>query len=160
MKVSKKRAVQRKAKKNQRGAAMLETALVLMTLLGMILFIMDIGRVLLTQQYASDRARVAVRNAVVNSWNATTVQNYVVYGTTSAPANNGNNQSQPVPGLMGLTTSQVTFTTFADSGIGDARYQVKISGIPLFTWIPYISGTYTAPPVIATAPVQSQGATN
>jgi len=160
MKVSKKRAVQRKAKKNQRGAAMLETALVLMTLLGMILFIMDIGRVLLTQQYASDRARVAVRNAVVNSWNATTVQNYVVYGTTSAPANNGNNQSQPVPGLMGLTTSHVTFTTFADSGIGDARYQVKISGIPLFTWIPYISGTYTAPPVIATAPVQSQGATN
>lgn len=160
MKMIDKHGAGAKAKKRQRGAALLETSLVLMTLLGMILFIVDMGRVLITEQYASDRARVAVRNAAVNSWSATAVQNYVVYGSTTAPPNVGVNQNQPAPGLMGLATSQVTFTTFADSGLGDARYAVKIQGIPLFTWVPYISGSYTAPPIIATAPVQSQGATN
>ena len=43
---------------------------------------------------------------------------------------------------------------------GDARYQVTVHGVPLFTWVPYIAGQYTAPSVIATAPVQSLGATN
>ncbi len=95
----------------------------------------------------------AVRSAVVNNWNSTSVKNYVVYGSTTAPDGGG-------AGLMGLTTSEVAFNSIADSGIGDARYQVTISGGPLFTWIPYMAGRYTAPTVIATAPVQSQGATN
>jgi hypothetical protein len=129
-------------KRSQRGAALVETALVFTAALGMIVFIVDMGRILLTQQFISERARVGVRNAVVNNWNATSVQNYVVYG------------------YLGLTTSEVSFSSIADSGIGDARYQVTVSGVPLFTWIPYMAGRYTAPTVIATAPVQSQGATN
>lgn len=140
-------------KKRQRGAALIETALVFTVALAMIVFIVDMGRVLLTQQFISERARVAVRSAVVNNWNSTSVANYVVYGSTSAPTGNP-------PGYMGMTTSDVTFTSYADSGIGDARYQVTIQGVPLFTWVPYIAGQYNAPPVIATAPVQSQGATN
>jgi hypothetical protein len=140
-------------KKSQRGAALVETALVFTSALGMIVFIVDMGRILLTQQFISERARVGVRNAVVNNWNATSVQNYVVYGTTSAPDGGG-------AGYFGLTTSEVNFSSIPDSGIGDARYQVTVSGVPLFTWIPYMAGRYTAPTVIATAPVQSQGATN
>jgi hypothetical protein len=61
---------------------------------------------------------------------------------------------------MGLTTSDVTFNTVADSGIGDGRYQVIVSGVPMFTWIPYMAGKYNAPTVTATAPVQSQDANN
>ena len=140
-------------KKRQRGAALIETALVFTVALSMIVFIVDMGRVLLSEQFISERARVAVRNAVVNNWDSTSVQNYVVYGSTSAPTGNP-------AGFMGMTTSDVTFTSYADSGIGDARYQVTIQGVPLFTWVPYIAGQYNAPPVTATAPVQSQGATN
>lgn len=140
-------------KKGQRGAALVETALVFTAAVGMILFIVDMGRILLTQQYISERAQVAVRSAVVNNWDSTAVQNYVVYGSTTAPDGGG-------AGLMGLTTSEVTFNTIADSGIGDARYQVVVSGVPLLTWIPYMAGKYSAPTVTATAPVQSQGATN
>ena len=143
-----------KAGKRQRGAAMVETALVLLLVVSMIVFILDMGRLLLTEQYASDRARTAVRNAVVNSWSASDVQNYVAYGTTSPALLNGE------PGFLGITPSQVTFTSYPDSGLNDARYQVKIQGIPLLTWVPGISGRYTAPAVTATAPVQSQGATN
>jgi Flp pilus assembly protein TadG len=140
-------------KKSQRGAALVETALVFTAALAMILFIVDMGRILLTQQYISQRAQVAVRSAVVNDWTAADVQNYVVYGSTTAPDGGG-------AGLMGLTTSEVAFNTVADTGIGDARYQVVVSGVPMFTWIPYMAGKYNSPTVTATAPVQSQGATN
>ena len=145
-------------KKRQRGAALVETALVFSVALSMILFIVDMGRILLTQQFIAERARVGVRSAVVNNWDSTAVANYVVYGTPTAPP--GNDENPTPPGYFGLTPSQVTLTTYPDSGIGDARYQVTVQGVQLFTFIPYISGTYHAPPVIATAPVQSQGATN
>lgn len=142
-------------RKRQRGAALVETALVFTAAVSMIVFIVDMGRILLTQQFISERARVGVRNAVVNNWDATAVANYVAYGTTTTPGG-----GTGTPGYMGLTATEVTLTTYADSGIGDARYQVTVSGVPLFTWIPYMAGKYTAPTIIATAPVQSVGATN
>jgi hypothetical protein len=38
--------------------------------------------------------------------------------------------------------------------------QVKVSGVPVLTWIPYIAGQYTLPPIVVTTPVQSLGAVN
>lgn len=142
-------------KKRQRGAALVETALVFTVALSMMLFIVDMGRILLTQQFIAERARIGVRNAVVNNWDSTSVANYVAYGVTTTPSGGSS-----TPGFLGLTASEVTLTSYADSGIGDARYQVIVQGVPLFTWIPYMAGKYTVPPIIATAPVQSLGATN
>ena len=149
-------------RRRQRGAALVETALVLTTLLGMILFIVDMGRILLIQQFIGERARVGVRSAVVNNWTASQVANFVVYGSPGSAQNSGgNNQSSSQqPGFLGLLPSQVTFTSYPDSGIGDARYKVSVSGVPLFTWIPFIAGQYNSPTVTATMPVQSLGATN
>src|SRR5260370_33871859 len=134
-------------KRRQRGAALVETALVFTAALSMIVFIVDMGRILLTQQFVAERARVGLRNAVVNNWDSTAVANYVVYGTTTAPSGGG-------AGFLGLMPSEVTLNTFADSGIGDARYQVIVQVVPLFTWIPYMAVPYTALPITATAPVQ------
>ena len=151
---AKKQDIKKQArKKGQRGAALVETALVFTAALSMILFIVDMGRILLTQQFITERARVAARAAVVNSWDSTAVANYVAYGTTTAP-------SGTPAGLLGLSPNDVTLNTIADSGVGDARYQVTVQGVALFTWIPYIAGKYNAPSVTATAPVQSLGATN
>src|ERR1700676_2593617 len=94
--------------KGQRGAALVETALVFTAALSMILFIVDMGRILLTKHYISERAQAAVGSAVVNNWDATSVKNYVVYGSTTAPNGGG-------AGLMGLAASEVTFNTIADS---------------------------------------------
>ena len=132
---------------------MVETALVMLTVLSMILFIMDMGRILLLQQFITERAREGVRYSVVNNWNQTSVQNYVVYGSTTAPQNGG-------PGFLGLRTSQVTLSTIADSGIGDARNQVSVSGFTFPAFIPFMAGAYTAPTITVTAPTQSLGATN
>src|SRR5260370_39251262 len=72
--------------RRQRGAAFVETALIFTTAISMILFIVDMGRILLWQQFIAERARVGARNAVVNNWDSTAVKNYVVYGSTTAPA--------------------------------------------------------------------------
>lgn len=134
---------------------MLEGALVMMTVLAIVVFVMDMGRMLLLQQFFTERARTTVRNAVVSNWDQTSVKNFACYNSTSAPSG-----GTTTPGYLGLLPSQVTYTVTGDSGINDARAQVKISGVPMFSFIPGMSGTYTAAPVVASMPVQSQGATN
>src|SRR5579862_1263453 len=95
-------------KRRQKGAAIVETALVTLTLVGMIVFVMDMGRLLLTEQFITERARTTARNAAVNNWDSTAVANYVVYNSTTAPANkNGVAQA----GDLGLLASQVTYST-------------------------------------------------
>ena len=42
-------------RKKQKGANILESALVLLTIMGSVLFIMDMGRILLIQQFITER---------------------------------------------------------------------------------------------------------
>ena len=141
----------------QKGAAMIEGALVLVTLLSTILFTMDISRMLLYQQFYTERTRTTARNAVVNNWTDDSTKNYLCYNTTTAPAAiNG----VVTPGLLGCLPSTVTVSTLGTSGSSDYRLQVKVSGIQVLTWIPYMAGRYTLGPMIAIMPIESQGATN
>jgi hypothetical protein len=144
-------------RKTQTGAAIVESALVLLTLFGMLVFILDMGRMLLTQQFIAERARSTARQAVVNNWTASQVQNYLVYNSATAPSQSG---SGVVSGYMGLLPSQVTYTALGTAGTADYRLQVIVSGVPVFNWIPVIAGQYTAPLVVVTVPAQSLGSTN
>lgn len=146
------RTVSTHRRKRQLGSALVETALVFTTTITLVLFIVDMGRLLMTQQFITERARVGARNGVLNNWTTTQVANYVVFGSTTAGSSG--------VGFMGLTPSQVTVNQIADSGIGDARLQVKVSGVPLISLVPFLAGTYTAPPIVATAPMQSGGTAN
>ena len=137
----------------RKGSVNVESALVLLTFLAMMIFIMDMGRILLIQQFISERARATVRNAVVNNWDATATKNFLVYNSTTAPNSGGS-------GYLGLLTTQVAYQTLGVSGASDYRLQVRVSGVPAITWIPYLAGTYTLAPITATAPAQSLGATN
>lgn len=132
---------------------MVEAALILLTLLSMILFILDMGRILLMQQYLTERTRATVRKAVVNNWDAAAAKNYLVFNSTTAPEG-------ATYGLLGLKTSQVTYSSQGASGTPDARLQIKVAGVPVVTWIPFISGSYTLPSITATMPAQSLGAQN
>lgn len=145
-------------RKKQKGAAILETSLVFMTLLSMIIFVIEMGRILLLQQWITERARVTVRTAVVNSWynctsDQTPVQNFLVYNNTTAPSGGG-------PGYLGLLPSQVSCSLLGTQGYPDYRLQVKVTGVPVLTWIPFVSGQYTLPSIAATMPAESLGATN
>ena len=148
-------SINKSRRRSRAGAALLESTLVLMTVLSMVIFVMDMGRMLLLQQFFTERARSGVRAAVVNNWNADSISNFICYGSTSAP-----DGGTTTAGYLGLLPSQVHVTTIADTGLNDGRLQVRISGVQIFAWIPGIAGTYTAAPVVATMPMQSRGATN
>ena len=131
---------------------MVETALVLTLLVGMIFFIMNMGWILLMQQAVTERARQTLRSAVVHNWTATETANYLVYYSTTAPQNGG-------PGFLGLQTSQVTAQTLGTVGQPDYRLQVVVSGVPVVRWLPYnAAGTINLAPIKVTSPAQSLGA--
>jgi hypothetical protein len=142
-------------RRSQRGASFIEGSFVLLITISLIVFMMDIGRFLLTQQYISEKARTAARLAVVNNWHDTEIQNYFCYGSTTAPAGN-----PTPPGLMGLTTSNVAPVWKGTAGSPDRRLQITVSGLRIFTWVPMMSNTLSTIPVIATAASQSLGAAN
>ena len=129
----------------------------LLTLISMIFFVFDMGRMLMTQQFIAERARVTARMAAVNSWDSGSVANYLCYNSTTAPAKvNG----ASAPGYLGLVPSNVSYSILGTSGTADYRLKVTVHGVQMLTWIPQMAGTFTAPTVTATAPAQSLGATN
>ena len=139
--------------KNRAGSGMVETALVLLVLLSMILFTMEMGRVLLIQQFIAQRARATVRMSVVNNWDASAVKNYFCFNQTTAPQGAST-------GFLGVAPSQVNYTALGTAGSNDYRLQVSVSGVKALALIPYIAGQYTLAPVVATMPAQSLGATD
>lgn len=150
-------AVNKRAKTSEKGSTLVESALVLTTLVCMIFFVFDLGRMLMTQQFIAERARVTVRMAAVNGWNSTSVANYLCYNSTTAP---DSGTDSAAPGFFGLVPSKVSFSTLGTLGTPDYRLKVTVSGVSVLTWIPYMSNNFTAPPVTATAPAQSLGATD
>ena len=133
-------------RRRQKGASIIEGSFVLLITLSLIFFILDMGRFLLTQQYISERARTTARLAVLNNWDAVSIQNYLCYGSTMAPAGN------PVPsGLMGLTPTNVSSAWLGTSTSPDYRLKITVTGIRVLTWIPLMSNNLYTIPVIATA---------
>src|ERR1700681_3201079 len=116
-------------KRRQKGSAMLEASLVFLTLVSMVIFIMDMGRIIMMEEYVTERTRTTARAAVVNSWDATAAKNFLVYNTTTAPQGGG-------AGFLGLQTSQVSYAALGTLGDPDYRLQIKVTGVPVFPWLP------------------------
>ncbi len=121
----------------------------------MLIFILDMGRVLFLQQYLSERARFGARWASVNVWNPATVANIVCYDAPTAP--NGDTSSK---GVFGLSPSMVTASREGTAGTWDDRVVVRIGNYPLTVLVPFIAGQYIAAPVSVTLPMGSGGASN
>ena len=136
-----------KRKKSQGGQTILETALVFIAVLSMLLFIVDMGRLLFLQQYFTERARAGARWAAVNATTGVTaaqVKAYVCFNDSTAAGSTG---------LFGLNTSNVSYTPTPSTGTPQ-YVQVQISGFQTLRLIPYIASTYTNAPVTAVAVVQ------
>ena len=121
---------------------MLESALILMVLIALLIGSIDIGKVMFFHQGLVERARSGIQWAAVNPFNSTQVKNVVVYGTPS-PAGN----AQPV--FYNLSTSLVS-AELKDSNTSKARVEVRITNYPYEFLSPWIAGSYTARPIIAT----------
>jgi Flp pilus assembly protein TadG len=140
-------ASQRRLRK-QKGQALVEASLVFLTLFCMILFIVDIGRLLFYQQYFAERTRVAARWALTQyppgtMPDTTAITNVVVFNSATAP-------SGQTIGPFGLRTTNVSVTTATTTYGSGYLVTVRIQNFATFTVIPYIAGNWTIAPVTAT----------
>jgi Flp pilus assembly protein TadG len=94
-------------RKRQTGGALLESVLTLVVFLALFIGVFDVGAMLFIHQTLTDRARNAARWGAVNPYDATSIQNLVLYGAT-APA-------QGQAPAFGLSASNVTVTRPAES---------------------------------------------
>jgi Flp pilus assembly protein TadG len=134
---------------------MIETAFVLVVLLAMIIFVIDIGRILLIQQFMTERARTAARTAAVNNWDSATVANFLCYNQTTAPGG-----ITTTPGLLGILPAQVSYASAGAAGTPTYRLTVQVRNVTAFMFIPGLAGQFSLPPISVTVPFQSNGATD
>ena len=74
-------------KQNRRkGGTVLETVLTLIVFLALFFGIFDVGTMLFVHTTLTDRARNAARWGAVNTYDPTSIQNLVLYGTTTTGA--------------------------------------------------------------------------
>jgi Flp pilus assembly protein TadG len=138
-----------------RGQSLVEATFVILTLMALIVFIVDMGRIMLMDQYLVERARVGARMAAVNNWDQTAVANYVAYNSTTAPGG-----QTSTPGLLGVLPSQVSYSTIGTAGDPSYCVKVTISGLTAFAFTPYMAGRFTLPAITVSVPAQTPWATN
>ena len=132
----------------RRGSTAVEGALVLTIFLTTFIGIIDLGTLLFRMQGLTERARAGARWGVVNTYNATSIRNVVLYG------NPGGGTSP----MMGLTSSMVTVSE-VDLGDGVSKIEVRIDNFPLRFYTPFIAGQRTLPRVEVSLTTESLGAT-
>jgi Flp pilus assembly protein TadG len=136
--------------KRRRGSTIVEASLILIVFLMVLVEVLDIGQVMFFQAMLLDRARAGARYAAVNSYDAATIKNVMVYNAATVPAG-----SQA--GLFGLRTSMVSSTRYDPGGPTD-RIEVVISNFPLAFYGPFLAATFPNRTFRAVMPSQSLGA--
>jgi hypothetical protein len=102
----------------QKGGTVLETVLTLIVFLALFFGIFDVGTMLFVHQTLTDRARNAARWGAVNTFDPISIQNLVLYGTTTAG---------PTPSF-GLSAANVTVSRPAAT-IGQPEDRVIVTVI-------------------------------
>ena len=128
----------------RRGQAIVEGALVTLVLAAVLIGIFDLGLVLFIHQTFAARVRSAVHYAVVNPYDATAIQNMVLYGQPTAGTS----------GAFGLTAAMVSVVK-AGEGTNDQRIVVTISGYPYRFFSPWIGGAFNGRSIMASLPLET-----
>lgn len=152
--------MQFKANKNQRGAALVEFAIVSTVFFTAIFGILEFGRLLWTHNALQDAARRGARYATVRRDDAAgnlAVKKVVVYGDPNA------NPATATPVVSGLTTNDVQVVYANYNGVQlSARATVSITNASGQNYrfqfaIPLIGGTLTMPAYKTSLPGESAG---
>ena len=134
--------------RGRRGSTIVETALVLSLVLFTVFFIIELGIVLFVHQGLTERARSAVRYAVVNAYDAAKIKNLTVYGNSAGTGSP----------LFGLKTADVTVQQIAvDNQFSVIK--VRITRTPYQFIMPLFGMNAILPKAEASMVVESAGAT-
>lgn len=71
-------------RRGERGSTLVESALTFVVFTALFIGVFDVGSLMMVHQTLTDRARNAARWGAVNTFDATSIQNLVLYGSTTA----------------------------------------------------------------------------
>jgi hypothetical protein len=132
----------------RRGSAMLEAALIYGSFMFMLIAILDIGYTMFLHQTLVERARGAARYGVARTFDATAIQNKVLYNSPTIP-------SGATP-IFGLQTSNVTVSQTAAIAMGSPSWlTVRISGWRFFRFMPNQTSRPTGQDISVTLPMEN-----
>lgn len=144
-----------KNNKNQRGAALVEFALVAGVFLTVLFGIVEFGRLLWTHNALTDATRRGARYATIrkdDSAGALAVKKMVVYGDPNA------NPATATPVVSGLTTNDVSLSYANYNGLQlSSKATVSITNYQFRFAVPLIGGTLTMPSYRTALPGESAG---
>ena len=149
-----------KTNRNQRGAALVELAIVSTVFFTVLFGILEFGRLLWTHNALEDAARRGARYATIRKNDAAgilAVQKMVVYGDPNA------NPAVATPVVSGLTTNDVTVAYSNYNGLQlSAKATVSITNPSTGNYkfqfaVPLIGGTLTMPAYKTALPGESAG---
>lgn len=139
--------MKRLTQRNQRGNGLVEAALALLVFMSMLLCVFDFAQVLYLHQSITERVREALRYGIVNSYDATAIQNYVLYGQPTQPAG-----ASP---YFSLTSNMVSVQR-VDAGTSEDRIVITVSNFPYVFLSPYIAGNKTGAAITEALPYEYQ----
>lgn len=125
---------------------MVEAALTLVAFVSLFLGAIDVAQILLIHQSIVERVRFAARSAAVSCCNSTSVQNLVLYGSSTNPGQ--------TTGYWGLTSANVS-VVFADQNTSSQRVTIRVSGLTYKAYTPMMAGTFSNIPVQVTIPLET-----
>jgi Flp pilus assembly protein TadG len=141
--------------KNERGAALIEFAIVATVFLTVLFGILEFGRLFWTHNALRDAARRGVRYATVrknDTAGINAVKNMVVYGDPNA------NPATATPVVNGLTTANVDVQYQNYNGVLlSSRATVAINNFQFQFAVPLLGGTITMPDYRTSLPGESAG---
>jgi hypothetical protein len=127
---------------------MVEAALIYGSFMFMLVTIIDVGYTMFLHQTLVERARNAARYGVTRTFDATAVQNKVLYNSPTIPSN-----ASPI---FGLQTSNVTVSQTPAVSMGSPSWlTVRISGWRFFRFTPNHSGRPTGQDITVTLPMET-----
>ena len=106
-------------RRGSRGQSLVETTLILAAFMGLILGMVGVGQMLFVRQALAERTEDAARWGALNSYDAPSIRNLVLYGTTT-PA-------EGATAFAGLAPTEVVVGNPGCPGM-DCRVSVAIPG--------------------------------
>jgi Flp pilus assembly protein TadG len=133
-------------RRNSKGTALVEMALICLVFACLLIGAFDFGQFLFVHQALVERARYAARWGAINDpTNSASIKNMVRYYQSADPPSG-------TASYFNLSDSNVTVTN-PGSGTNNYYLNVRISGYSFTVLSPYIAGNFTGPPVTVSVPL-------
>jgi len=137
-------------RQNQRGNALIESALVLGLFVFVLVGIVDFAQILHVHQSLVERVRSVARTAVVQNLTVEEIRDRIVYGQSM----DIRTEAGLMPaGFMGLRREHVT-VEILDRTYNEQRLVVDVNGVPIIILSPLMAGQGKNLPLRITIPLE------